>query len=389
MDLDQFEMLLGDIYESAWSTAHWSTVLNRLAEMTNCTIAHLYISDHRTRKIIESYCGGDERRISSAHQAYIDHYGAIDPRGAKSSSLSPGNWILCQEHFDERYVSRSEFYQDYLIPNGFRYGTGTSLLTSNNVDISFGLLDEAQAFSREIHLPLLNRITPHLQRSLKLGQRLQQLTGQIELGSNFIDTLPQPVVICSSSGKVIYSNRGANALLAVEHCIRIEKQHLVCANTLHQQKLSALIRGASSVNFSAARQCSRASRAEPGIMTTRSLRNGRNLHLSVIPVPQSHGVHTDFAIDQGVLVLFDSHQGDFANTEYWLTSLYKCSPAEVRIAKRLLEGQSPEEISLSLGLKLPTVRTHLRKLFDKTGTSRQTALVRLMMSLPTTGIVGS
>lgn len=389
MDLDQFEMLLGDIYESAWSTTHWSTVLNRLAQMTNCTIAHLYISDHRTRKVIESYCGGDEGRISSAHQAYIDHYGAIDPRGAKSASLLPGNWILCQEHFDERYVSRSEFYQDYLIPNGFRYGTGTSLLASSNVDISFGLLDEAQAFSREKHLPLLNRITPHLQRSLQLGQRLQQLSSQVELGSNFIDTLPQPVIVCSSSGTVIYANRGANALLAVEHCIRIENQHLVCTNPNHQQKLSALIRGASSVNFSTARQCSRASKAEPGIMTTRSLRNGRNLHLSVIPVPQSHGVQADFAIDQGVLVLFDSHQGDFSNTEYWLTSLYRCSPAEVRIAKLLLEGQSPEEIGLSLGLKLPTVRTHLRNLFEKTGTSRQTSLVRLMASLPTTGIVGS
>lgn len=382
MDLDQFEMLLGDIYESAWSTAQWSTVLSRLAQMTNCTIAHLYISDHRTRKVIESYCGGDERRISAAHQAYIDHYGAIDPRGAKSSSLPSGNWILCQEHFDERYVSRSEFYQDYLIPNGFRYGIGTSLLASSNVDISFGLLDEAQAFSREKHLPLLNRITPHLQRSLKLGQRLQQQAGQIELGASFIDKLHQPVIVCSSTGKVMYSNSAANALLAVERCIRIEKQHLVCADTSHQPKLLALIRGASSVNFSATRQCSRASKAEPGIMTTRSLRNGRNLHLSVIPVPQAHGVQADFAIDQGVLILFDSQQGDFSEIEYWLTSLYRCSPAEVRIARLLLDGQSPEEIGVSSGLKLPTVRTHLRNLFEKTGTSRQTALVRLMASLP-------
>lgn len=389
MDVDQFELLLGDIYESAWSTMQWSTVLNRLANMTNCTIAHLYVSDHRTRKVVESHCGGDERRISSAHQAYIDYYGAIDPRGAKSSSLSPGTWLLCQEHFDESYVSRSEFYQDYLIPNGFRYGTGTSLLVSSNVDISFGLLDEAQAFSREKHLPLLNRITPHLQRSMKLGQRLKQLTDQVERGSNFIDNLPQPVIICSSSGKVIFSNRAAHALLAVEHCVRIEKQRLVCADASHQQKLSALIRAASSVNFSALRQCSRASRSEPGIMTTRSLRDGRNVHLSVIPVPQSHGVYADFEIDQGALVLFDSCRGEFSDIEYWLTSLYRCSPAEVRIAKLLLDGQSPEEIGYSLGLKLPTVRTHLRNLFEKTGTSRQTALVRLMTSLPTTRVVGT
>ena len=63
MDLDQFEMLLGDIYESAWSTAHRSKVLNRLAQMTDCTIAHLHISDHRTRRILESYCGGNERPL--------------------------------------------------------------------------------------------------------------------------------------------------------------------------------------------------------------------------------------------------------------------------------------------------------------------------------------
>ena len=38
------------------------------------------------------------------------------------------------------------------------------------------------------------------------------------------------------------------------------------------------------------------------------------------------------------------------------------------------------EAAETLGISPPTARTHLARLFDKTGTSRQTDLVRLAMS---------
>ena len=44
------------------------------------------------------------------------------------------------------------------------------------------------------------------------------------------------------------------------------------------------------------------------------------------------------------------------------------------------DGVAVAEAAETLGISLPTAKTHLARLFDKTGTSRQADLVRLAMS---------
>ena len=65
-----------------------------------------------------------------------------------------------------------------------------------------------------------------------------------------------------------------------------------------------------------------------------------------------------------------------------LSELFGLSAAEVRLAERLMLGESPEEAAASLNVKVSTARWHLASLYRKTGTRRQAQLVRLLMSLP-------
>jgi DNA-binding CsgD family transcriptional regulator len=59
---------------------------------------------------------------------------------------------------------------------------------------------------------------------------------------------------------------------------------------------------------------------------------------------------------------------------------YAITPAESRVMQLLVQGMAPAEAAEALGISLPTAKTHLARLFDKTGTSRQADLVRLAMS---------
>jgi DNA-binding CsgD family transcriptional regulator len=61
--------------------------------------------------------------------------------------------------------------------------------------------------------------------------------------------------------------------------------------------------------------------------------------------------------------------------------VFDLTPAEIRILQRLLAGSVPSEIADELGLALPTVRTHLGRIFAKTGTSRQSDLILLATEL--------
>jgi DNA-binding CsgD family transcriptional regulator len=64
-----------------------------------------------------------------------------------------------------------------------------------------------------------------------------------------------------------------------------------------------------------------------------------------------------------------------------ITALFDLSVAESRTLAHLLAGRTPTEIARALNIALPTVRTHLARIFDKTGTSRQAELVRLAARL--------
>ena len=61
--------------------------------------------------------------------------------------------------------------------------------------------------------------------------------------------------------------------------------------------------------------------------------------------------------------------------------LFGLTHAEARVATTLLGADGPREVAVQLGVGLATVRTHLHRLYDKTGTRRQAELVRLLATL--------
>jgi DNA-binding CsgD family transcriptional regulator len=62
-----------------------------------------------------------------------------------------------------------------------------------------------------------------------------------------------------------------------------------------------------------------------------------------------------------------------------MAQTYGLTPAEARVAERLLAGAANlAEVAASLDVSLPTVKTHLSQVFAKTGVSRQSDLVALV-----------
>jgi len=68
-----------------------------------------------------------------------------------------------------------------------------------------------------------------------------------------------------------------------------------------------------------------------------------------------------------------------------LREYFDLTPAESRVALLLCAGHVAKEVARELQVSIPTVRSHVRALLEKTGTSRQTELVALLCSLPRTG----
>jgi DNA-binding CsgD family transcriptional regulator len=64
----------------------------------------------------------------------------------------------------------------------------------------------------------------------------------------------------------------------------------------------------------------------------------------------------------------------------FVRQIFDLTPAEAAVTRRLTAGLSLEDAASSLDISRNTARAHLRSIFSKSGITRQTELVRLVLS---------
>ncbi len=70
--------------------------------------------------------------------------------------------------------------------------------------------------------------------------------------------------------------------------------------------------------------------------------------------------------------------GQIGTTEV-IETLYQLTHAEAELVRLIAEGNSLEEVAAERGVTMNTVRSQLKQVFSKTGTSRQGELVQLVL----------
>ncbi len=208
-----FHSCVGKLYEMALEPQGWGAFLDDFCTLIDAAFAHYVAWDERADATLFSassrwiptgseHVAWDERcdaTVFSAssraiptgsEQAYIEHYGAIDPRRKLITERGEGEWVLCHEHFDQRYVSQSEFYQDFLIRVGGRYVAVTNLGVVDGVMLGPGM---HRGKDREPFGPReavwLERIKPHLQRAARLHMEVWRLRLHASLVEHALDAL--------------------------------------------------------------------------------------------------------------------------------------------------------------------------------------------------------
>ena len=61
-----------------------------------------------------------------------------------------------------------------------------------------------------------------------------------------------------------------------------------------------------------------------------------------------------------------------------IADAYKLTPAEMRVLMTIIQIGGVPEVAPVLGISETTVKTHLQRIFAKTGTSRQADLVKIV-----------
>ena len=136
MQAKKRDALITSLYDAGLEPERWSDALLKLGAAFEGLGGQFFLWDANLRGAPFSVMAGAPPGIA---ERYVEYYGSIDPKLEYSLRMPAGEWLLCNEVFDQRFVSQSEFYQDFFVPSGGRYVAGTRLLDTGGQSALLGL----------------------------------------------------------------------------------------------------------------------------------------------------------------------------------------------------------------------------------------------------------
>ena len=187
---------------------------------------------------------------------------------------------------------------------------------------------------------------------------------------DLLDRLAPGVVVLDRTARVVFANRAARALAGAAGPLRLRNNAISAASPEHARRLGALIRAALADRPTAS-------------MSLPCPEDGR---LVAVVVSGVRGRDLDRLAavalrDPAVLVFLSDPATPLALPALWLADAYGLTATEARVALSIAAGGVLAETAQRLGVSLNTAKTHLQRVFAKTGTCRQAELARLVTAL--------
>jgi DNA-binding CsgD family transcriptional regulator len=358
------------IYSAVSDTTLWPTILDKMDEAVDGeqTLFFAALTDPRVPEALSSI-----RTSPEVAKGYLDHFASVNVLAEPCDQMFPegsvrySHWAMSDAEFE-----RSEFYCDFFRCHDVHYSLGLKVPLQ---DLPPAYLSCQRS---KLKGPFAEReglvyqtLQPHLQRALTLYAQLTQMESSVLGLETALDSFGHAVFGLNRKGKVIIANRRAETMLRTGDAIRLSNGMLLSVLPEQNRRLQASLADAVGAGTSI------------GISGTSLLiarTSGENpLRVTVTPISSSlPGGPAQLA----ALVFVSDPAGRPQSRAATLRALFALTPAEARVADLLLQGREMQEVANGLRLTLETARFHTKRVLSKTGTRRQTELMRLMLSLP-------
>src|SRR5262245_13125628 len=234
-----FDGIIPDLYDVLLQPQTWPDVLSRLAQAAEVGGVHVLFQDAHGMPLMSQMSAGIPQE---ANDLYGRYYGAIDPRRKRIQELPVGRLMLCQREFDDEFVRRDEFYNDYCIPLGFRYIAGTRAFRDNGHEAIVGFLKNVGTDPFDTaEVRTIQTLLPHFRRVAQLQHRLASLQANALPLADALDRLLSGVIIVAQDLRIRFINRVAEQLAQAEDGLLVRDNRLAIAHTPTSRQLHRLV----------------------------------------------------------------------------------------------------------------------------------------------------
>ena len=368
---DVFDRLVALFYRGTTDPTCWNEALQIVAAGLQASVAAIHVHGQSLSPATTIGAWGIPRRVSlKDYERYYADHNVWLIKGAHL--LTPGAVLTGDEMCSDEIFLRSEYYNDFLRPMDVRYSIRVCL-TNDPEPLSYlsaGRAHSARNFG-EVQKRKLRALVPHLTQAIRIQERLETVQSRRSAASGALERLPLGVFFLDGRGRVLEMNSAASKLAEKGDGLRIERGTLAAVDVRAEVQLQRLIFGASATN----------PEQVPQQGGTFHLPRGDGRHpLSVMVAPTgATGLFPGSRLAAVVVLVEEPTRRSTAPFDAF-TNSYGLSPAEAALTAKLVGGMTVHQAAIAAGIRPSTARSHLKRVFAKTGAKRQSDLVRRVLT---------
>jgi DNA-binding CsgD family transcriptional regulator len=358
--------LIANIYDAALDCRLWPDVLSSIAEFVDGRVAGLLTRDSTKPQVSAHWhAGGDPHYM----RMYADTYSRLGPV-ATSPPGHVGAIVSMPDLVPYEEFRRGRFYREWAEPQGWvdiavavldKSASGSTYLTMSR-DGESGMVDQAM---RE----RLALIVPHVRRAVQIGQAIELKQAETATFMDVLDGLSVGLFLIGADGRIMHANAAGSGMLGSGDMLRSVGGRLVAGDAHVEQSLRRTAAAAANGNEEA---------GSSSVVVPLRARDDERYVAHMLPLTGGARRRAGEAYSAAAALFVRKAELQYPSPAEVIGKTYDLTPAELRVLLGIVEIGGVPEVAAAFGIADTTVKTHLGRLYAKTGTGRQADLVKLV-----------
>jgi DNA-binding CsgD family transcriptional regulator len=215
----------------------------------------------------------------------------------------------------------------------------------------------------------LGVVVPHVRRALLITKIIDLPKIEAAAFADMLDGLSAGLFLVGASGGIVHANASGHALVREGRCLSAHGGRLRAADPQANHSLQDIFAAAAGGDVSV---------GDKAIAVPLKSRDGERYVAHVLPLTAGprRKAGTSYAAVAAVFVR--KAELDLQSPFEAIAQDFRLTPGELRVLFGIVDIGGVPQVASVLGVSETTVKTHLQRLFEKTTTSRQADLVKLV-----------
>lgn len=353
--------LVETIHAAMLGETDWQTFVDRLNGVATGALSTLFFHDLTSHRGAVAYVAGTEGR-ESALRDYEGYFSGLNPWMRNVAATPIGRGVIGEQIVSRAAFNSSEYYNDYVRPNGLETGIGLTLFKDDRCYFVLSTLTGDHDIDRNLErADILTQIAPSLDQVFRFYRSSGFRAAALDLGEGIGSAVNMSFMLVNDDLRVVRSSSRAEYTLASGDPVGLDPLGRVRFRSAKVQEIlqRMLLR----------RQ------TEPSQRVFSDTLSGIKL------IRVGGGKAAEFFSGPMVAILIGNTDDKTLPDLSELAQRYRLTAAEIRVFNGVLSGNSITSIAQHGNVAPATVRTQLKSIYGKTGVSSQTELIRLAVGL--------